>query len=178
MERQDGRARSTPVLRAIRFRRSTYRRRANRHDAWFLEALLARPDTSLDLLPGGKARAAKLIDLQIGAGDARQTITLWAVTGIGTSPLAIWADSNSKFFALTVGLAWLPEAYAGEQKKIEDAQASAMTAQAPDKFYGTFNPAWLPASIREAHKLGLLWSSALSPTKAALAFALLSLSPV
>src|SRR6185312_8203978 len=23
------------------------------------------------------------------------------------------------------------------------------------KFYGTFNPAWLPASIREAHKLGL-----------------------
>ena len=28
--------------------------------AWFLEALLARPDKSLDLLPGGKARAAKL----------------------------------------------------------------------------------------------------------------------
>ena len=23
------------------------------------------------------------------------------------------------------------------------------------KFYGTFDPAWLPAAIREAHKLGL-----------------------
>ena len=34
--------------------------------AWFLEALLARPDKSLDLLPGGKARAAKLTDLQVG----------------------------------------------------------------------------------------------------------------
>src|SRR6185503_534978 len=38
--------------------------------AWFLEALLARPDTSLDLLPGGKARAAKLADLEVGTGAA------------------------------------------------------------------------------------------------------------
>jgi imidazolonepropionase-like amidohydrolase len=99
--------------------------------AWFLEALLARPDKSLDLLPGGKARAAKLVDLTVGTGVATQTITLWAVTGVGTSPLPIWADTNNKFFALTVGLAWLPEAYAGEQPKIEEAQARAMAAQAP-----------------------------------------------
>jgi imidazolonepropionase-like amidohydrolase len=99
--------------------------------AWFLEALLARADKSLDLLPGGKARAAKLTDLAVGTGAARQTITLWAVTGISTSPLALWADSNNKFFALTLGLAWLPEAYAGEQKRIEDAQATALAAQAP-----------------------------------------------
>jgi imidazolonepropionase-like amidohydrolase len=99
--------------------------------AWFLEALLARPDKSLDLLPGGKARAAKLTDLQVGTGPAAQTITLWSITGISTSPLPIWADANNKFFALSVGLAWLPEAYAGEQAKIEKAQASAMAAQAP-----------------------------------------------
>jgi imidazolonepropionase-like amidohydrolase len=99
--------------------------------AWFLEALLARPDKSLDLLPGGKARAAKLVDLSVGTGAATQTITLWAVTGIGTSPLPIWADTNNKFFALTGGLAWLPEAYASEQPKIEEAQARAMAAQAP-----------------------------------------------
>jgi imidazolonepropionase-like amidohydrolase len=99
--------------------------------AWFLDALLARPDKSLDLLPGGKARAAKLVDLEVGAGAARQTIALWSVTGIGTSPLPIWADANNRFFALTVGLAWLPDAYAGEQKKIEEAQAKALAAQAP-----------------------------------------------
>jgi imidazolonepropionase-like amidohydrolase len=99
--------------------------------AWFLEALLARPDKSLDLLPGGKAHAARLVDLQVGTGAATQTIALWAVTGVGTSPLPIWADTNNKFFALTVGLAWLPEAYAAEQSKIEEAQAKAMAAQAP-----------------------------------------------
>jgi imidazolonepropionase-like amidohydrolase len=99
--------------------------------AWFLEALLARPDKSLDLLPGGKARAAKLLDLRVGTGASAQTIALWSVTGIGTSPLPIWADSNNKFFALTLGLSWLPEAYASEQKAIEEAQARATAAQAP-----------------------------------------------
>src|SRR5262249_40584862 len=88
--------------------------------AWVLDALLAQPDKSLDLLPGGKARAARLADLDVGAGAARQTITLWAITGTGTSPLPMWADANNKFFAITFGLAWLPEAFAGEQSKIQD----------------------------------------------------------
>ena len=99
--------------------------------AWFLESLLASADKSLDLLPGGKARAARLIDLEVGTGQARQTITLWSVTGIGTSPLPVWADANNKFFAITFGIAWLPEAYSGEQTKIEAAQAAAMAEQAP-----------------------------------------------
>jgi imidazolonepropionase-like amidohydrolase len=99
--------------------------------AWFLEALLARPDKSLDLLPGGKAHAAKLVDLKVGAGATAQTIALWSVTGIGTSPLPMWADANNKFFALALGIAWLPETYAGEQKTIEEAQARATAAQAP-----------------------------------------------
>jgi imidazolonepropionase-like amidohydrolase len=99
--------------------------------AWFLEALLARPDKSLALLPGGNARAAKLVDLAVGTGAARQTITLWTITGISTSPLPIWADANNRFFALSFGLAWLPAAYAGEQANIEEAQARAMAAQAP-----------------------------------------------
>ena len=99
--------------------------------AWFLESLLASADKSLDLLPGGKARAARLIDLEVGTGQARQTITLWSVTGIGTSPLPVWADANNRFFAITFGIAWLPEAYSGEQTKIEAAQAAAMAEQAP-----------------------------------------------
>ena len=99
--------------------------------AWFLESLLASADKSLDLLPGGKARAARLIDLEVGTGQARQTITLWSVTGTGTSPLPVWADANNKFFAITFGIAWLPEAYSSEQTKIEAAQAAAMGEQAP-----------------------------------------------
>src|SRR5262245_58823817 len=102
--------------------------------AWFLDALLARPDKTMDLLPGGRARASKLTDLQIGSGAQQQTITLWSITGIGTSPLPLWADANGKFFGLTLGLAWLPEAYAGEQEKIQAAQATAMSAQAPELY--------------------------------------------
>src|SRR6476620_5235279 len=100
-------------------------------NAWLLETLLARPDKTMNLLPGGSARAVKLADLEVGSGAARQTITLWAISGISTSPLPVWADANNKFFGVAFGLAWLPEAYAGEQARIQDAQASAMAAQAP-----------------------------------------------
>ena len=99
--------------------------------AWFLDALLARPDKTLNLLPGGKAHAEKLADLVVGAGSARRTIVLWSVTGLSTSPVPIWADTNNKFFSLTAGIGWLPEAYVGEQSKMEDAQANALAAQAP-----------------------------------------------
>jgi imidazolonepropionase-like amidohydrolase len=99
--------------------------------AWFVDALLARPDKTLDLLPGGRAQAARLADLQVGAGAATRTITLWAITGIGTSPLPVWADADGTFFGFALDLAWLPEAYAGEQAKIEEAQTKALAAQAP-----------------------------------------------
>ena len=99
--------------------------------AWFLETLLARPDKSLDLLPGGKAHAARLADLDVGSASAKQTVTLWSVTGISTSPVPMWADRDNKFFAVTFGIGWLPDTYATEQAKMEDAQAKAMAAQAP-----------------------------------------------
>jgi imidazolonepropionase-like amidohydrolase len=100
-------------------------------NAWLIEALLARPDRTLTLLPGGRAHAEKLTDLQVGAGATTRTITLWGVTGLGTSPVPIWSDADNQFFAVSFGLAWLPEAYASEQQKLEDAQAKALAAQAP-----------------------------------------------
>jgi imidazolonepropionase-like amidohydrolase len=102
--------------------------------AWFLETLLTKPDKTLNLLPGGTAHAEKLIDLVVGAGTTKRTIALWSVTGIYTSPVPMWADTNNKFFGLAGGIAWLPEAYAGEQSKMEDAQANALAAQAPALF--------------------------------------------
>ena len=100
-------------------------------NAWFLEALLARPDKTMNLLPGGKARAEKLTDLDVGEGATKRTITLWAINGVSTSPVPVWADADNTFFGVTFGLAWLPEAYAGEQSKIQDAQARAMASRAP-----------------------------------------------
>ena len=100
-------------------------------NVWFLEQLLASPDKSLDLLPGGKAHAAKLTSIEVGEGKTAQTVNLWVATGVGTSPFPFWADAKDKMFAVTFGIGWLPEAYAGEQAKLEKAQAAALAEAAP-----------------------------------------------
>ncbi len=99
--------------------------------AWLLERLLASPKKTLDLLPGGKARAVELAHLDVGSANAeKQTITLWAVTGINNSPVPLWADAHNRFFADTYGgFGWLPAAYADEQHRMELAQTSALAAQ-------------------------------------------------
>jgi imidazolonepropionase-like amidohydrolase len=99
--------------------------------AWFVERLLASPGKTMKLLPGGQARASKLTTLDVGQGPARQTVTLWGVTGVSNSPVPIWTDAKGRFFGLTVGLCWLPDAYAGEMQRMQDAQAAAMARQAP-----------------------------------------------
>ncbi|MBI3715379.1 MAG: amidohydrolase, partial [Betaproteobacteria bacterium] len=53
----------------------------------------------------------------------------WSITGIGNSPIPIWADSKGKFFGFTQGVGWLPEAYVGEQQRMEDTQAAALASQ-------------------------------------------------
>jgi hypothetical protein len=99
--------------------------------AWFLEKLLAAPGRTMKLLPGGEARAEKLTTLDVGQGVNKQTVTLWSMTGISTSPIPVWADANDKFFAASFGIAWIPEEYASEQKRLEEAQTAALAAIAP-----------------------------------------------
>ncbi len=99
--------------------------------AWFVERLLAAPDKTLKLLPGGQARAEKLTTLEVGEGAARKTVTAWAVTGVNTSPLPVWADASGKFFGLVSFLSWLPEQYANEHERLNQAQSKAMAARAP-----------------------------------------------
>jgi imidazolonepropionase-like amidohydrolase len=100
-------------------------------NAWFLEQLLARPDKTLDMLPGGKARAVQAGSAEVGEGAARQTVKLWAVSGVSTSPFYVWADAKDRFFGTTSMIAWLPEAYAGELAKLQAAQAAAAAKAAP-----------------------------------------------
>ena len=100
-------------------------------NAWFLERLLASPTKTLALLPSGRARAEKLTTVEVGEGAAKQTVTLWALSGLAPTPIGVWADAKGKFFGTTTVVDWLPEAYAGEIKKLEKAQSEAMAAQAP-----------------------------------------------
>ncbi len=99
--------------------------------AWLLERLLASPNRTMNLLPGGKARAEKLTTLDVGSGANKKTVTAWAVHGISSAPIPIWADANDKFFGLSFFLSWLPEAYASEHQRLTEAQSTALAAQAP-----------------------------------------------
>jgi imidazolonepropionase-like amidohydrolase len=100
-------------------------------NAWFLERLLASPDKTLELLPGGKARAVQLAHLDVAnAGTGKLTIYLWAITGISNSPVPMWADANGRFFGVTSGgFGWLPDSYVAEQKRMDLAQSAALSAQ-------------------------------------------------
>jgi imidazolonepropionase-like amidohydrolase len=99
--------------------------------AWAIEALLKAPGRTLALLPGGTARAEKLTSLEVGEGATKKTVTAWALTGVSTSPLPVWTDADGKFFGFIFFLGWLPEAYAGEQARLETAQTAALAARMP-----------------------------------------------
>ena len=58
-------------------------------------------------------------------------MVLWRVDGLANTPVPIWADQEGRFFGITVGLDWLPEAYAGEMKALETAQAAALAKEGP-----------------------------------------------
>jgi imidazolonepropionase-like amidohydrolase len=99
--------------------------------AWFLERILATPDKTINLLPGGKARAEKLTTLEVGDGATKKTVTAWAITGVSNEPIPMWAEANGKFFGFTTFLSWLPEQYKGEHERLNQAQSKALAARAP-----------------------------------------------
>lgn len=99
--------------------------------AWFTERILAAPDKSLALLPGGRARAEKLTTVTVGNGANEKEVTAWAISGVSNAPIPIWADAKGKFFGFVFFLSWLPEEYASEHVKLNDAQAKAMADRMP-----------------------------------------------
>lgn len=100
-------------------------------NAWFVDKLLANPGKAMTLLPGGSARAEKLTTMVVGKGKTAKPITLWQIVGIANTPFPVWSDAAGRFFGVANGMAWLPDAYAGEQQRMEAVQARAIAAQAP-----------------------------------------------
>lgn len=99
--------------------------------AWFVDRILATPDKTLNLLPGGTAHAEKLTTLEVGEGAARKTVTAWAITGVSSSPIPVWADAGGRFFGFVYFLSWLPEQYRHEHERLSQAQTKALAARAP-----------------------------------------------
>jgi imidazolonepropionase-like amidohydrolase len=99
--------------------------------ALFLETILARPDKTLNLLPGGRARAEKLTTVTVGSGASAKEVTAWAITGVSNAPIPAWSDAQGKFFGFVFFLSWLPEEYASEHARLNEAQSKALAAQMP-----------------------------------------------
>jgi imidazolonepropionase-like amidohydrolase len=97
--------------------------------AWLVERLVAAPNRTLDLLPGGQARAERLTTLDVGEGASRQTITAWAVSGVSNAPTPVWTDAKGTFFGLHVGIGWLPAGYEAALAAMEKAQNDALAAR-------------------------------------------------
>lgn len=99
-------------------------------NAEMFERLLAAPDKTLTLLPGGKAHAEKLTTATVGDGPKKQVVTAYAVTGLNNTPVPIWADAKGHFFGFVDGLAWLPEGYESALPVLEKAQTVALAQHA------------------------------------------------
>jgi imidazolonepropionase-like amidohydrolase len=97
----------------------------------FVEALIAAPDKSLALLPGGRAHAELLTTAAVGAGASQRTVTAYAITGINNTPIPIWVDDKGKFFGLIGGLAWLPGGYESALTTLQNAQDEALAKRSP-----------------------------------------------
>jgi imidazolonepropionase-like amidohydrolase len=96
-----------------------------------VEKLVANPGSEVVLLPGGKARLEKLTTLAVGQGAAQQTVTAWALTGVGGTPQPIWIDAKGKVFGSIGGLSVLRAGYEADQPALQKAQDEAMAKQSP-----------------------------------------------
>jgi len=96
-----------------------------------VDALIAAPNHTLAMLPGGAANAAPLTTLTVGEGAAKRTLTAWSVTGLGNTPAPVWTDDQGKFFAFDAGLTFIRTGYESAQPAIDKAQDEAMATRAP-----------------------------------------------
>ncbi|HET9640989.1 MAG TPA: amidohydrolase family protein [Allosphingosinicella sp.] len=96
-----------------------------------VERLIAAPDHSVALLPGGRAKIEPLTRARIGTGAAARTVIGYAVTGITNSSIPVWATEDGKYFASVGFLSTIPVGYEDSQPLLEKAQDEALAARSP-----------------------------------------------
>ena len=132
--RRAGRARWTRAARPTRRRRSTPRRAGRSTTRPGSSSACSRARTRRMNAAARRQGARREANYPDGRQrrEARQEVTAWAITGVSNSPIPIWADANGKFFGFVFFLSWLPEEYAGEHVRLNEAQSQgAWPAQAP-----------------------------------------------
>ncbi|HUR21637.1 MAG TPA: hypothetical protein VMZ90_12555, partial [Vicinamibacterales bacterium] len=96
----------------------------------FIEALYRAPSHSLTLLPGGKARLARLTTATVGKGPTRKTVTAYTVEGLSLSPSPVWMDGG-EFFGFTSVMGLLPERYGDALLPLQKVQDEALARRGP-----------------------------------------------
>src|SRR5262245_33291822 len=99
-----------------------------------VERVIAEPTKTLALLPGGQVTAERLTSIQVGEGARAKTVTAWALSGLGTTPIPVWTDEQGRFFGISLGLFWLPAGYENDHAQLEQAQSDALAARMPDLY--------------------------------------------
>jgi imidazolonepropionase-like amidohydrolase len=96
-----------------------------------LERLIAAPDHSLALLPGGRARLEPLTKATVGSGARQRAVIAYAITGVSNTPIPIWATEDGRFFASIGAISTIPVGYEDAQPILEAAQDKALAARSP-----------------------------------------------
>ncbi|PWF46740.1 amidohydrolase family protein [Massilia glaciei] len=110
-------------------------------------ALAARADGKLPLLPSGTLTQRKLDQLEVGAQGKTRTLQLLAQTGIGLTPVFVWAttDARPRMFAVVIpgyltiiedGWQANAEALAARQKVAENKMLGELAARLQHRLPG------------------------------------------
>jgi len=92
---------------------------------FIIDKMLRAPDHSVNLLPSGRASLAPLTTLEISNGTAKKTVTAYAVTGFGLSPITVWMDGDT-FFGFAGALATVPDGWEKAGPAMVEAQDAAL----------------------------------------------------
>jgi len=96
-------------------------------------ALLKSETGKLALLPGGEASIRKDQSLTVQASGRSVTTTLYAINGLGYSPVYVWLDENRQFFAAVTGgfaFAVIREGFESAVPILRDAQLKVENSRA------------------------------------------------
>jgi imidazolonepropionase-like amidohydrolase len=66
----------------------------------FVQTLLKGAGMPVSLFPSGEATIEKVLDLEIACrGSAKKLVTLYGISGLDFTPVYVWLDADSRFFA-------------------------------------------------------------------------------
>ncbi|WP_118856785.1 amidohydrolase family protein [Sphingomonas mesophila] len=91
--------------------------------------LAAAGEAGVDLLPSGKATMRLGPTLEISGPRGPRTVQLAWVRGILAAPMAVWLDSDKRYFADIGGISLVPAGYEGAVKAMRERQEAATAAE-------------------------------------------------